>query len=159
MISKEIIIQYCDLQEEIKETRERKDKLCDQITKLEKDIQKIEEEGTVKDKVRGGLGGIQNFNIEGFPSAEYDKKRTQLLQKRILFNQRKSTLDVLEFTLLETLNEVQEYINSIEDSRMRRIVSMRVVDSLSWNKVADRMGGGNTEDSVKKAFYRFMDEK
>lgn len=159
MISKEVLIQYCDLQEEIKENRERKDKLSDQIEKLEKNIEEIQEEGTVKDKVRGGLGGIQNFNIEGFPSAEYDHKRTQLLQKRILLNQRKSTLEVLEFTLMETLNEVQEYINSIEDSRMRRIVSMRVVDSLSWNKVADRMGGGNTEDSVKKAFYRFMDEK
>jgi len=42
---------------------------------------------------------------------------------------------------------------------MRRIVTMRVVDSLSWNKVADKMGGYNTEDSVRMAFNRFMEEK
>lgn len=159
MLSKEVLIQYCDLQEEIKENRERKDKLCDQIERLEKEIKKIEDEGTVKDKVKGGMGGIQNFNIEGFPNGEYDRKRTQLLQKRILFTQRKSTLDVLEFTLLETLNDVQEYINSIADSRMRRIISMRVIDGLTWNKVADRMGGNNTEDSIRMAFNRFMEEK
>ena len=41
---------------------------------------------------------------------------------------------------------------------MRRIISLRVVDGLSWNKVADYIGGGNTEGSVKMAFQRFMEK-
>ena len=59
--------------------------------------------------------------------------------------------------LLETLNQVEEFIASVDDSRMRRIITLRFIDNLSWNKVADRIGGNNTEDSVKKAFYRFME--
>ena len=47
MVSKEILIQYSDLQEEIKEVRER-------IEKTERQIERIEKEGAVKDKVMGG---------------------------------------------------------------------------------------------------------
>lgn len=145
MISKEILIQYSDLQEEVKEVRER-------IEKTEKQIAKIEDDGNVKDSVNGGLGGIQHFTIEGFPYPEYSRKKTLLYA-------RKATLASLEMELLETLNQVEEFVASVEDSRMRRIITLRFIDNLSWNKVADRMGGGNTEDSVRKAFGRFMEGK
>ena len=141
-ISKEILIQYSDLQQECKEVREK-------IEKLERQIAKIEADGEVVDKVRGGLGGLQSFKIEGFPYPEYSRKKTLLYA-------RKATLSELETELLETLNEVEEFIASISDSHIRRIVNLRVIDGLSWNEVARKIGG-NTEDSVKKAFYRFME--
>ena len=143
-ISKEILIQYSDLQQECKEVREK-------IEKLEKQIAKIEEDGAVVDKVRGGDGGLQSFKIEGFPYPEYSRKKTLLYA-------RKATLSELEMELLETLNDVEIFIASIKDSHIRRIVNLRVVDNLSWNKVADRIGGGNTEGSVKMAFQRFMEK-
>ena len=142
MVSKEILIQYSDLQQECKEVREK-------IEKLERQIAKIEADGAVVDKVRGGLGGLQSFKIEGFPYPEYSRKETLLYA-------RKATLSELEMELLETLNEVEEFIASISDSHIRRIVNLRVIDGLSWNEVARKIGG-NTEDSVKKAFYRFME--
>lgn len=141
-ISKEILIQYSDLQQECKEVREK-------IEKLERQIEKIESDGAVADKVRGGDGGLQSFKIEGFPYPEYSRKKTLLCV-------RKATLSELEMELLETLNDVEIFITSIKDSHIRRIVNLRVVDGLSWNEVARRIGG-NTEDSVKKAFYRFME--
>ena len=144
MVSKEILIQYSDLQQECKEVREK-------IEKLERQIAKIEEDGAVIDKVRGGGGGLQSFKIEGFPYPEYSRKKTLLYA-------RKATLSELEMELLETLNQVEEFIISIKDSHIRRIVNLRVVDGLSWNKVADRIGGGNTEGSVKMAFQRFMEK-
>lgn len=144
MVSKEILIQYSDLQQECKEVREK-------IEKLEKQIAKIESDGAVVDKVRGGEGGLQSFKIEGFPYPEYSRKKTLLYA-------RKATLSELEMELLETLNDVEEFIASISDSHIRRIVNLRVVDNLSWNKVADRIGGGNTEGSVKMAFQRFMEK-
>lgn len=156
-ISKEILIQYADLQQERKETREKITKLEEQIVKLEKRIAEMESGEIVKDKVKGGLGGIQSFNIEGVPIAEYEKARTNLLSKKLMLNNRKSALEIQEFDLLQMTNEVEEFIHSLEDSHLRRIINLRFVESLSWNKVADRMGGGNTEDSVKKAFYRFME--
>lgn len=158
MISKEILIQYSDLQEEIKEIREKIEKLNKEIAALEKVIGKIENGELVKDKVRGGLGGVQNFNIEGVPFPEYEKKKTDLMVKKLLLSQRKSTLELLEFDLLKKTNEVEEFIASIEDSRMRRIINLRFLENLSWNKVADRIGGGNTEGSIKMAFQRFMEK-
>lgn len=144
MVSKEILTQYNDLQEEAKEVRER-------IERTEKQIARIEEEGKVIDTVSGGPGGIQHFKIEGFPYPEYSRKKSLLYA-------RKSILANLELELLETLNQVEKFIASVEDSRMRRIITLRFIDNLSWNSVADRIGGGNTEDSVKKSFYRFMEK-
>lgn len=143
MVSKEILIQYADLQQECKEVRQK-------IEKLEKQIDKIESEGNVVDKVTGGLGGLQSFKIEGFPYPEYSRKKTLLYA-------RKATLSELEMKLLETLNGVEEFIASVKDSHIRRIINLRVVDGLSWNDVAKRIGG-NTEDSVRKAFDRFMEK-
>lgn len=141
-ISKEILIQYADLQQECAEVREK-------IEKLEQQIAKIEEGGAVIDKVMGGEGGLQPFKIEGFPYPEYTRKKSLLFM-------RKATLTGLEMELLETLNQVEEFITSVSDSHIRRIINLRVIEGLSWNQVAMRIGG-NTEDSVKKAFYRFMD--
>ena len=143
-ISKEVLVQYADLRQECKEVREK-------IEKLEKQIDRIEKDGNVIDKVRGGEGGLQSFKIEGFPYPEYNRKKTLLYA-------RKATLVELEMELLETLNQVEEFIASIKDSHIRRIISLRIVDNLSWNKVADHIGGGNTEGSVKMAFQRFMEK-
>ena len=144
MVSKEILIQYSDLQQECKEVREK-------IEKLERQIEKIESDGAVVDKVRGGEGGLQSFKIEGFPYPAYSRTKTLLYA-------RKATLSELEMELLATLNDVEIFIASIKDSHIRRIVNLRVVDNLSWNKVADRIGGGNTEGSVKMALKRLMEK-
>lgn len=145
MVTKEVLIQYIDLQQEVKEIREK-------INKLERQIEKIEKEGNVADKVRGGEGGLQSFKIEGFPYPEYSRKRTLLFA-------RKAKLSELEMELLETLNDVEVFISNIKDSHIRRIINFRVVEGLSWNKVAIKIGGGNTEGSVKMAFQRFMEQK
>ena len=144
MVSKNVLIQYSDLQEEIKEVIAR-------INKTEKEISKIESEGNVVDSVCGGMGGIQHFRVEGFPYPEYNRKKTLLYA-------RKATLTSLEMELLETLNSVEEFIASVKDSRMRRIITLRFIDNFSWNEVARHIGGPNTEDSVRKAFERFMEK-
>lgn len=145
MISKEILIQYSDLQQEIIELQDRK-------KDLEKQFKSFLDGGTVTDMVTGGSGGIQHFKIEGFPVVAYEKARNAL-QKNIQRIEDKYT------ELLELQNDVEEYIESIADSRMRRIIRMRFIDKLTWNQVADNIGGGNTEDSVRMAFNRFIEEK
>lgn len=145
MISKEILIQYSDLQQEIIELQDRK-------KDLEKQFKSFLDGGTVTDMVTGGSGGIQHFKIEGFPVVAYEKARNAL-QKNIQRIEDKYT------ELLELQNDVEEYIESIADSRMRRIIRMRFLDKLTWNQVADNIGGGNTEDSVRMAFNRFIEEK
>ena len=75
MISKEILIQYSDLQQEIIELQERR-------KTLEKQFKSFLDGGTVTDMVTGGSGGIQHFKIEGFPIVAYEKARKSL-QKNI----------------------------------------------------------------------------
>ena len=85
-MDKNVLIQYCDMKEEIKDLRRR-------ITETEKQIWKIAEEGTVKDTVSGGMGGIQHFVVEGMPVPE-------LRRKRLLLNKRKAMLIKKENELL-----------------------------------------------------------
>lgn len=159
MASKEILAQYSDLQEEIREIRKKIEKLEERIPKIQKRINEIEKGETVKDKVYGGAGGMQGYNVEGVPIKEYTERKTDLLSKKLLLNTRKSTLELLEFDLLQKTNEVEEFIASIDDSRMRRIINLRFIENLSWNRVADHIGGGNTEGSIKMAFQRFMEKE
>ena len=52
--------------------------------------------------------------------------------------------------------EIMEYIFNIDDEFIRQIVYLRNVCLMSWNEVADGIGGGNTENSVKQAYSRFL---
>lgn len=144
MVDKNILVQYMDIKREITD-------LEDRICKIQRQIEKIDEEGCVKDKVMGGEGGLQPFNIEGYPIPEYSRKRTLLMA-------RKNRLEMLESDLLLTINEVDEFISTISDSQIRQIVRYRVLDELSWRQIAQKIGGGNTEDSTKKIFYRYFDK-
>lgn len=142
-MEKEILTQYVSLKKEAIEIREK-------IDKLEEQIAKIEADGAVVDKVTGGSGGAQSFRIEGFPYPEYSRKKTLLYA-------RKATLSGLELEISETINKVEVFIAGIKDSHMRRIVTLRVVDGLSWENVARKMGGANNENNIKKAYQRFME--
>lgn len=144
-VTKEILAQYHDLLCEREEVKGK-------IKKLEKQIEKIEMEGAVIDKVRGGEGGLQSYKIEGFPYPEHRKKK-------MLLDARKQTLSQLETKIIESINDIEAFISGINDSYLRRIINLRIIEKCTWEKVAEKMGGGNTEDSVKKIFYRFMDKK
>lgn len=55
-------------------------------------------------------------------------------------------------------NRLERYIADIPDSQVRQIFTCRFVEGLSWVQVAHRIGGGNTEDSVKKVCYRYINK-
>lgn len=150
-MDKNALIQYCDMKEEIKDLRRR-------ITETEKQIFRIAEEGTVKDTVSGGMGGIQHFVVEGMPVPE-------LSRKRLLLNKRKSMLIKKENELLELTNQVEQYISSIEKSELRTIFRLYYIDGMTWVQVAHRMNQmypkrrvAYTEDSCRMRNTRFFQE-
>lgn len=53
--------------------------------------------------------------------------------------------------------EIMDYINSIDDDFMRQIIYLRNVCLMQWNEIAGTVGG-NTENSVKKAYSRFVNK-
>lgn len=56
-------------------------------------------------------------------------------------------------------NRLTRYIESIDDSLIRQIMTLRYIELKEWNDVADLVGGNNTEDSVKKRVYRYLDKQ
>ena len=52
--------------------------------------------------------------------------------------------------------KILEFIEGVEDSHLRRIISLRFLDNLSWTAVAIKIGGGNTSDSVRRAVDRYL---
>lgn len=141
-MTKDILVQYSDLTKEIRDLRTR-------IQKLSEQINSMQQSGSVKDTVKGGYGGIQTYKIEGFPYRDYSRKKTALY----LY---KAQLENAELELLELTNKVEEYIQSIENSRIRRIIRYRLIDGLSWVQVAFKMGGRCTSESVRKELERFI---
>lgn len=147
MLGKELLTQYADLQAEIEDLQRR-------IRKTEYQIERIRAGGTVLDSVRGTRkdGTIGNIRIEGFPVVSRDEKLERLHRYR-------AQMQDSEKHAVELVSKIEKYINSIEDCRMRRIIRYRFIDKLSWNAVADRMGGNNTEDGMRMAVSRFFEKK
>lgn len=156
MVTKELLDQYSDMLIEKQEVQNGIANLENQISKIQNKLTAIENGESVKDKVRGGNGGLQSFVIEGVPTAEYKKCKTELQTKILRLNQRQSALEELEDKLEEMLNEVEIFINSLKDSHIRLIIRYKYVQNLSWQQVAKKMGGNNTENGVKSAFHRFF---
>ena len=73
-MDRNILTQYSELVKESEELKKKISDLKSEIKKIEKRIAEIEAGEHVKDKVRGGMGGIESFNIEGVPQKEYEKK-------------------------------------------------------------------------------------
>ena len=50
-----------------------------------------------------------------------------------------------------------DYIQTVPDVWVRRLMRLRFADGLTWTAVAMRAGGGNTADGVRKAVLRYID--
>lgn len=53
-------------------------------------------------------------------------------------------------------DEAVKFIWEIPDSLTRMIVFYRCVSLMSWRRVAYEVGGGNSEESVRQVYSRFM---
>lgn len=123
--TKEVMTQYSSMQEEIKQIKSS-------IKKTEDDIAKLLEEGTVCDKVKGGLGGIQGFKIEGFPIAAFEKRKHLLMAKT-------DRLVEKENELLEMTESIETFIDNIPFSRDRRIFTAIYFENKTQQQVADEL--------------------
>lgn len=153
-ISKDVLIQYSDMREEAKDLRKR-------IEKGERTIAKIEEEGMVSDSVKGTRrdGTIGHIKITGFPLPEYSKVKN-MMKRRI------QKLKIVEEELLEALNAVDDYINSMPKSELRIMFRLYYIDDLTWPKVAMRMNERfpkrkikYTDENCRKKHDRYLEKE
>ncbi|MCI6467462.1 MAG: RNA polymerase subunit sigma-70 [Faecalicatena sp.] len=135
-MDKKIIYEYVDAKELVKETEE--------------DIRKHRKSISVKDKVRGSNPEFpynpQSFNISG------------LVEENINMDEEEKILEERRANAKKIKIKAEKVINTAS-VRMQRIIRFRIMRDLTWNEVAERMGGNCTGDSVRKEFENFMKKK
>ncbi len=113
-----------------------------EIAKLEKQLQDLQDASTratvtVSDSPRSGR--VSSPTALGADICELKTMLEDIRQQRIAEYKR-----------------LLGYINSIEDSYTRQVMTLRFVDGLKWEEVADALN--TTSWSVKHLCYRFVDK-
>lgn len=123
--NKSILKQYRYLTKEVEDLKSR-------IKRTKEQLNRLESMGTVKDKVKGGYGGIQGYEIEGFPLAEYSKKKTRLLLQMAQYENDEAEIS-------DMTQKVHDFIHDIPDSRDRMVFRYFYIDGLNQQTIANRL--------------------
>ena len=93
-------------------------------------------------------------NISGMPTGKgiSDKVGKYAAQIADL----KALLDLNLKKCFYELNQIDRYIQSVEDPLIRQIMIYRFENHMSWQKIARQMGGDHSADSLKKRMYRYL---
>ena len=152
-MDKNILIEYADMKEEIKDLRRRIEQNKKGLSRLNGQI--------VMDSVSCGKKGkkpLGTVKITGRPV-------TAISRKESLLNKRIRRLEELEEGLLELTIQVDEYIETIEKSELRIIFRLYYIDDLTWYQVALRMNQNfpkrkvkYTEDNCRMRHNRFLEK-
>ena len=149
-MDKSVLVQYCDMKEEIKDLRQR-------IQKLDKFL---ENPPIVSDSVKGtrrdGTNG--SIKITGIPDPEYHRKA-------VVRERYKALLEIKEAELLELTCQAEEYIETIEKSELRTMFRLYFIDGCSYQAAASRMNSTcykkkktYTDENVRKRIQRFFEK-
>ncbi len=93
-----------------------------------------------------------NIDTSGIPRNPTPRNSTEDLMIAIIAAKEKRAEMAME------RDRIEQWINSIEDDTVKFIFLRRFVDGMRWNYIADELGGNNTEDSVKKMCYRYLEK-
>lgn len=140
-MEKEILDQYIDACELVRETE-------DDIRRLKERRQRIEQ-----DSVKGSMlefpYAAKNFHVEGVTYSEIQNPGQLEMEEKLLEERRKQAA--------ENKRQVEKWMQTIP-IRMQRIVRMKIFEQMTWEQVATRMGRKTTGEGVRKEFQRFFEE-
>lgn len=142
-IEKNVLEQYTSIKKEIEDLERRNKNDRAEIKRLEKQIMADTVTGSREDLTIGPI------MIKGVAEGLADKKRDQI-EARIMKQQR------FRKKLLKMKKEIEDYIQKIEDSEIRRIARFRYIDDLKWKEVAVRMGKGYSADFCRIKMENFL---
>lgn len=142
-IEKNVLEQYSSIKKEIEDLEQRNKRDRREIRRLEKQI--------VSDTVTGSredltIGPIMVAGVAEGLADELREKIKARLAKREQF----------EGKLKRMEKDIEEYIQKIADSEVRRIARFRYIDDLEWRQVAVRMGKGYSADACRMRLERYL---
>lgn len=117
-----------------------------EINDIEAELFELKKEET-KDVVKASLNHFpyteHSLTVKGYSELS-DESRQRLIDQKQL---KKAELEQLRL-------DIEQFIDSINDSQIRRIIRLRYIKGYSWTAVAKKVGGNR--DSVRKTFERFL---
>lgn len=128
---------------------------CALIEETEKDIQKLRQKKrtVIQTNVSGSNPehpyNPQHFKIQGTTFTYREDSRLRMEEK--LLEKRKEDAEQIK-------TRAEEWMNTIP-VRMQRIIRYKVFEKMTWRQVAKKMGRKATEESIRKEFKRFFEEK
>ena len=138
-MDKEILRQYIDACEQVKEAKQ-------DILKLKKNRKRI-----VQDRVSGSAHEFpytaKSFRIEGL-SYPVVKDPDELDRREAILRERLQRAE-------EIKRQVEAWMLTIPQ-RMQRIIRYRVFEEMTWAEVAQRLGRRATPDGIRKEYENFM---
>ena len=138
-MDKQILEQYIDACELIKDTKE-------EIRKLRKRRSQIQQD-SVKGSSHEFPYTLQTYHLEGLGYAAV-KDPDELDRMEKLLEERIRNAEKIK-------RQVEAWLNTISP-RMQRIIRYRIFEELTWAQVAVRMGRKSTTDGIRKEFEAFM---
>ena len=93
-------------------------------------------------------------NISGMPKGSRGNSKIEICVDKILTAEQE--LIKAQKKCLFEKRKLEAYISSISDTVVKDIFTYRFLKLMSWQAVAVKLGGNNTEDSVKKICYRYL---
>lgn len=138
-MDKDILKQYIDACEAVKETEE-------QIRRL-KNNRKTVVVDTVKGSMHDFPYAAKSFKVCGISHSVLEHPG-QLDREERLLEERKAAAAQIK-------SQVEAWLNTIP-VRMQRIIRYRIFEKMSWKQVAMKMGRHATENGLKKEFERFF---
>lgn len=98
--------------------------------------------------------GLQSPKLDGLPRGSETGDSTANKAQRAA--EIREIINGLLAKLQMKRKEIYDYIATIDDSLMRQIIMYRCLSLCTWEEVAIYVGGGNSADSVRKLFVRFV---
>lgn len=139
-MNKQILEQYIDACELIKDTK-------DEIRKLRKHRSQIQQD-SVKGSAHEFPYTLQTYHLEGLGYAAV-KDPDELDRMEKLLEERIRNAEKIK-------RQVEAWLNTVSP-RMQRIIRYRIFEELTWVQVAVKMGRKATEEGIRKEFIRFME--
>ena len=116
----------------------------------------IEREQDKLDDLRSAAG-LKSPAFSDMPKAPGAHDKIGELVPKIVDQEREIEKNIQAYT--QTRDRLQDYIRKVPNTRIKLILSLRFLDMMPWQEVADTIGGKETEYSVKQACYRYVDGK
>lgn len=112
-------------------------------------------ERQIREAIRS-LGELTGVNLGGTPAGGNRLSVQERAVERLEHLRRMYEYRLERYQ--KELIEVETFIDGIDNVLTQQVFILRFVKGYRWSKVAMEIGGGNTEDSVRKVCSRYLEK-